>query len=330
MVCDDCEKRIRTTVTPDVYKGGRNEPSKRSRAGNTGTLIGTLRPMSKSEQCDACSVSIHVNHAKYCQSCSHALGCCFMCGKALFDTGMYEQKGKPVVGSKRWRSISADTNVQTTADAEEEETSQPSHANAQTQQSMTAYLAKRAQLGDPDRPAFLPVNRFFGQKPGYYFGRDQAHGIGYHLDPVQHAQQSQSKGYSGTATVTNAHTGPQLQYASHISRSASNAKGWTWLPHEQVYYDDGLNVSCDMNRRVYIDHDANRLVPLPPPTNNQTSDTQGHQEQQQQHTQSQSQRSLSKQYANMDPLVHAAWQPAVSLQSLQPKSAGKRSKVRKQ
>jgi len=82
MPCDNCQKKLTKLATPDVREGNR-------RAVGVNKLIEKKsqkdKLLSAGSKCQTCRSAIHMK-GKYCPSCSHREGRCWMCGKKIFNT----------------------------------------------------------------------------------------------------------------------------------------------------------------------------------------------------------------------------------------------------
>jgi len=327
MVCDECEREASGQLaTPDVHSGGRNSTTARPKNENKALSSVAFRR----NKCDACSVSLHVAGASFCQHCAHSKGACWMCGKTLFDTSMYDRKGAAAVHSQRQRrDVGAVASERGGSDDAElgRDSTNTSTSTLVSDESITETLARRIRdADDPDRPAFLSAHRFFGTKPGYFFGRACDGSIGYQVDPCQLGHRLLRPASNDASSIKSAFPDTkQTQYATCITRCRSKATGWSWLPSERVYFDTGLNVTFDPTRQVYIDHDANTLVPTPPPSSDTNQKQAAHStrkdQEEHKHGTGQSQRS-----PQANALVGGGMQrqTAVSDESLRSKRAGKR------
>lgn len=210
-----------------------------------------------------------------------------MCGKQILDTTFYTQAGAP--------SKQANKKKQEEAKAEDEGTNTPErHAReAEVQTSMeTARLAQRAS-NIADRPSFLPCEKFMGSKPGYVFQKGEQ-GVGYYLDQEQIALR-QGRGHHSETKSAQVHPPPKptagddaqsgqsisgagdlarhmlssrsqtyANYASSITRSHDQAKGWRYFSDIGYWYDDGLEVYYAPRVNLYYDGPSGSWVPGPP------------------------------------------------------------------
>ncbi|PKU48813.1 cysteine-rich pdz-binding protein [Limosa lapponica baueri] len=98
MVCEKCEKKLGTVITPDTWKdGARNTTAKEILyfKVNNKILFLFLRfdPYGKNKFaiCRICKSSVHQPGSHYCQGCAYKKGICSMCGKKVLDTKNYKQ-----------------------------------------------------------------------------------------------------------------------------------------------------------------------------------------------------------------------------------------------
>eukprot|EP01114_Cavostelium_apophysatum_P018650 TRINITY_DN5822_c0_g1_i1.p1 TRINITY_DN5822_c0_g1~~TRINITY_DN5822_c0_g1_i1.p1 ORF type:complete len:103 (-),score=5.46 TRINITY_DN5822_c0_g1_i1:68-376(-) len=99
MVCEKCEKKQATLVTPDVWKSGaRNTMESGGRKMGSNTLLASkasriAKPYSKGSvfaKCKTCSAGLQSGH-QYCQRCAYKDGICSICGVKILDTKFYRQ-----------------------------------------------------------------------------------------------------------------------------------------------------------------------------------------------------------------------------------------------
>uniref|UniRef100_A0A8C2YS65 Cysteine-rich PDZ-binding protein n=1 Tax=Chinchilla lanigera TaxID=34839 RepID=A0A8C2YS65_CHILA len=89
MVCEKCEKKLGTVITPDTWKdAARNATesvltSKKARFNPCGKK--------KFSTCRICKSSVHQPGSHYCQGCAYKKGICVTCGKNVLDTKNYKQ-----------------------------------------------------------------------------------------------------------------------------------------------------------------------------------------------------------------------------------------------
>jgi len=92
MVCEKCEKKLATLVTPEVWKeGGRETKFGGRKASNTTLSKQSVRSGNPyANKCKLCNSKINgVGH--YCHGCAYKKGICSMCGRKILDTSMYKQ-----------------------------------------------------------------------------------------------------------------------------------------------------------------------------------------------------------------------------------------------
>ncbi|XP_015476775.2 cysteine-rich PDZ-binding protein isoform X2 [Parus major] len=98
MVCDKCEKKLGTVITPDTWKdGARNTTESGGRKLNENKALTSKKarfdPYGKNKFaiCRICKSSVHQPGSHYCQGCAYKKGICSMCGKKVLDTKNYKQ-----------------------------------------------------------------------------------------------------------------------------------------------------------------------------------------------------------------------------------------------
>uniref|UniRef100_A0A8C3R1B7 Cysteine-rich PDZ-binding protein n=1 Tax=Cyanoderma ruficeps TaxID=181631 RepID=A0A8C3R1B7_9PASS len=98
MVCDKCEKKLGTVITPDTWKdGARNTTESGGRKLNENKALTSKKarfdPYGKNKfaVCRICKSSVHQPGSHYCQGCAYKKGICSMCGKKVLDTKNYKQ-----------------------------------------------------------------------------------------------------------------------------------------------------------------------------------------------------------------------------------------------
>ncbi|XP_063774459.1 cysteine-rich PDZ-binding protein [Pseudophryne corroboree] len=98
MVCDNCEKKLGTVITPDTWKtGARNTTESGGRKLNENKALTSKKarfdPYGKNRFaiCRICKSSVHQPGSHYCQGCAYKKGICAMCGKKVLDTKNYKQ-----------------------------------------------------------------------------------------------------------------------------------------------------------------------------------------------------------------------------------------------
>lgn len=90
MVCEKCEKKLSTIITPDTWKdGARNTLESGGRKLNENKLLSqtskTRMASGSSSSCQfrdcrICKAKCHQIGSYYCQHCSYKKGICSMCG----------------------------------------------------------------------------------------------------------------------------------------------------------------------------------------------------------------------------------------------------------
>uniref|UniRef100_A0A8D0DZ74 Cysteine-rich PDZ-binding protein n=3 Tax=Sauria TaxID=32561 RepID=A0A8D0DZ74_SALMN len=98
MVCEKCEKKLGTVITPDTWKdGARNTTESGGRKLNENKALTSKKarfdPYGKNKFaiCRICKSSVHQPGSHYCQGCAYKKGICAMCGKKVLDTKNYKQ-----------------------------------------------------------------------------------------------------------------------------------------------------------------------------------------------------------------------------------------------
>lgn len=104
MVCEKCEKKLSTIITPDAWKtgarntlesGGRklNENKLLSQTAKTRVASGTTGGNTglQFRDCRICKVKCHQAGYYYCQQCSFKKGICSMCGIKIANTKDHNQ-----------------------------------------------------------------------------------------------------------------------------------------------------------------------------------------------------------------------------------------------
>lgn len=98
MVCEKCEKKLGTVITPDTWKdGARNTTESGGRKLNENKALTSKKarfdPYGKNKfsTCRICKSSVHQPGSHYCQGCAYKKGICAMCGKKVLDTKNYKQ-----------------------------------------------------------------------------------------------------------------------------------------------------------------------------------------------------------------------------------------------
>lgn len=103
MVCEKCEKKLSTVITPDTWKtgarntlesGGRklNENKLLSQSSKTRLASGsTDSTNSQFRDCRICKAKCHQIGSYYCQQCSFKKGICSMCGIKIANIRNYNQ-----------------------------------------------------------------------------------------------------------------------------------------------------------------------------------------------------------------------------------------------
>ncbi|KAG6933579.1 CXXC repeat containing interactor of PDZ3 domain, partial [Chelydra serpentina] len=98
MVCEKCEKKLGTVITPDTWKdGARNTTESGGRKLNENKALTSKKarfdPYGKNKFaiCRICKSSVHQPGSHYCQGCAYKKGICSMCGKKVLDTKNYKQ-----------------------------------------------------------------------------------------------------------------------------------------------------------------------------------------------------------------------------------------------
>lgn len=104
MVCEKCEKKLSTIITPDSWKvgarntlesGGRklNENKLLSQAAKTRLASGSSATSTglQFRDCRICKVKCHMAGYYYCQQCSFKKGICSMCGIKIANTKDHNQ-----------------------------------------------------------------------------------------------------------------------------------------------------------------------------------------------------------------------------------------------
>ncbi|KAJ8976912.1 hypothetical protein NQ317_014084 [Molorchus minor] len=97
MVCDKCQKKCGTVITPDPWKSGaRNTTESGGRKVNENKALtggkNRFNPYTtKFETCRICRQKVHQMGSHYCQSCAYKKGICAMCGKKIISTKNYRQ-----------------------------------------------------------------------------------------------------------------------------------------------------------------------------------------------------------------------------------------------
>lgn len=103
MVCEKCEKKLSTIITPDTWKvgarntlesGGRklnenkllSQSNKARVASGSGSVTG-----SQFRDCRICKAKCHQIGSYYCQHCSYKKGICSMCGIKIASTKDHNQ-----------------------------------------------------------------------------------------------------------------------------------------------------------------------------------------------------------------------------------------------
>eukprot|EP01112_Ceratiomyxa_fruticulosa_P014567 TRINITY_DN4188_c0_g1_i1.p1 TRINITY_DN4188_c0_g1~~TRINITY_DN4188_c0_g1_i1.p1 ORF type:complete len:103 (+),score=14.58 TRINITY_DN4188_c0_g1_i1:167-475(+) len=102
MVCESCEKKQGSLVTPDVWK----QKEKGKSPAPSGSGVGPSRRISENKllsaknrftpyeaKCKICKSPVTQGHT-YCQGCAYKKGICSMCGKLILDVKMYKQSMK--------------------------------------------------------------------------------------------------------------------------------------------------------------------------------------------------------------------------------------------
>lgn len=87
MVCEKCEKKLSTIITPDTWKtGARNTLESGGRKLNENKLLTHHSASSSSSQfrdCRICKAKCHQVGSHYCQQCAYEKSICGMCGIKL-------------------------------------------------------------------------------------------------------------------------------------------------------------------------------------------------------------------------------------------------------
>lgn len=106
MVCEKCEKKLSTIITPDTWKAGaKNTLESGGRKLNENKLLtqatksrlaasgSTANDETKSQfrDCRLCKAKCHQVGSYYCQQCSYKKGICSMCGIKIASTKNYMQ-----------------------------------------------------------------------------------------------------------------------------------------------------------------------------------------------------------------------------------------------
>lgn len=103
MVCEKCEKKLSTVITPDAWKAGaRNTLESGGRKLNENKLLsynsqkkaGLGGASSSSQQfrdCRICKAKCHQIGSHYCQHCAYKKGICSMCGIRIASTKDHNQ-----------------------------------------------------------------------------------------------------------------------------------------------------------------------------------------------------------------------------------------------
>ncbi|XP_015671896.1 cysteine-rich PDZ-binding protein [Protobothrops mucrosquamatus] len=98
MVCENCERKLGTVITPDTWKdGARNTTESGGRKLNENKALTSKKarfdPYGKNKFaiCRICKSSVHQPGSHYCQGCAYKKGICAMCGKKVLDTKNYKQ-----------------------------------------------------------------------------------------------------------------------------------------------------------------------------------------------------------------------------------------------
>lgn len=103
MVCDKCEKKLSTVITPDAWKagarntlesGGRklNENKLLAQSSKTKAASGSSDNSSHQfRDCRICKVKCHQVGSNYCQHCAYKKGICGMCGIKIANIKNYNQ-----------------------------------------------------------------------------------------------------------------------------------------------------------------------------------------------------------------------------------------------
>ncbi|XP_059551222.1 cysteine-rich PDZ-binding protein-like [Myotis daubentonii] len=99
MVCEKCEKKLGTVITPDTWEdGARNTTESGGRKLNenkalTHTHKARFDPHGKNKffTCRIFKSSVHQPGSNYFQSCAYKKGICAMRGEKVWDTKNYKQ-----------------------------------------------------------------------------------------------------------------------------------------------------------------------------------------------------------------------------------------------
>lgn len=103
MVCEKCEKKLSTVITPDTWKSGaRNTLESGGRKLNENKLLSSSSKAKAAtgssnvsgiqfRDCRICKSKCHQAGSYYCQHCSYKKGICSMCGIKIASTKDYNQ-----------------------------------------------------------------------------------------------------------------------------------------------------------------------------------------------------------------------------------------------
>ncbi|XP_076034358.1 cysteine-rich PDZ-binding protein [Oratosquilla oratoria] len=97
MVCEKCQKKLGTVITPDKWKdGARNTTESGGRRINENKLLTSKKnrfnPYTNTfPECRICRTKVHQPGSHFCQGCAYKKGICAMCGKKVLDTKNYCQ-----------------------------------------------------------------------------------------------------------------------------------------------------------------------------------------------------------------------------------------------
>ncbi|KAI8906337.1 PDZ-binding protein [Gorgonomyces haynaldii] len=96
MVCNKCQKKLDTLITPDKWKEG----SSNAKTGSAGRKLNenkllskknAFNPLAGENKCKMCKKPLSNIKHKYCQHCAYKKGLCQMCGVQIQDVSMFKQ-----------------------------------------------------------------------------------------------------------------------------------------------------------------------------------------------------------------------------------------------
>jgi hypothetical protein len=99
MVCEKCEKKLSTIITPDVWKAGSMNNAESGRKMGASAAASVMRtsktknrmgPYMGKNKCRECKCPVIVPNGVLCNTCAYKSGQCAGCGKEQFDVSSHK------------------------------------------------------------------------------------------------------------------------------------------------------------------------------------------------------------------------------------------------